>query len=125
LSSVALSSEAVERLQHRVLNLYTAVMLLMLVTIGLLVVYALRLGPLIGPGVESSFGLDLALLFISSAILVHIVDQTYRVWPLGRSVLPAFPGLLTDRGYANALRVLVLVAAAVAIAYVFATVLTS
>jgi len=124
LSNPTVSAEAFDRAQHRVLNLYAAVMLLMLLMIGLLVVYAIRLGPLVGPGVEESFGLAVALLFIASAVVVHVVDQTYRVWPAGRSVRPMFPGFITDRGLANALQILILVAAGAAIAYVIATLLT-
>lgn len=123
-SADGLSADLVTRTQHRVLNLYAAVTLLMLGAIGLLIVYAIRLGPLVGPGVESSFGFAVALLFLCSALIVHVVDRAYRVWPEGRGVRPAFPGFLTDRGLANGLQVLVLVAAAAAIAYVIATLLT-
>jgi hypothetical protein len=122
---VALSAELVARTQHRVLNLYAAVILLMLGAIGLLVVYSIQLGPLVGPGVESSFGIAVALLFLCSALIAHLVDRTYRVWPVGRGVRPAFPGLITERGIANGLKVLVLVAAGAAIAYLIATLLTS
>jgi len=114
----------VQRAQDRVLNLYAAVLILMLAAIALLVVYCIRLGPLIGPGVESSFGLACALLFLCSALIVHIVDRTYREWPEGRHVRPAFPGFITDRGLANVLKVLILVGAGAAIAYVIATLIT-
>ena len=125
MSSVALPAEATEALQNRVLNLHAAVILLMLGLIAVLAVYAFRLGPLVGPGVESSFGLAVALMFVAGAMIAHAIDQTYRVWPEGRGVRPTFPGFITDRGLANGLRILVLVAAAAAIAYVFALALTS
>lgn len=124
-SPPALSSDVVARVQDRVLNLYAAVTLLMLVAIGLLIVYSIQLGPLVGPGVESSFGFAVALLFLCAALIAHVVDRTYRAWPEGRGVRPAFPGLLTDRGLVNGLKVLVLVAAAAAVAYVLATLITS
>jgi hypothetical protein len=125
LSNVTLPSEFVTRVQHRVLNFYAAIMILMLALIGLLVVYSIRLGPLLGPGVEQSFGIALALLFLSAALLAHVIDRVYRVWPTGRSLTPMFPGFITDRGLANALKVVVLVCAAAAIAYVIATLLVS
>lgn len=125
MSSSALRIDMSPNLQNRVLNLYAAVILLMLVAIGVLVVYAIQLGPLIGPGVENSFGFALALLFLAAALIVHVVDRMYRVWPAGRSVRPAFPGFITDRGLARGLRILIVVAAGAAIAYVIALTLTS
>lgn len=124
-SSAVLPSDFVTRAQHRVLNLYGAIVILMLLAIAVLTVYCLRLGPLVGPGVEDSFGLAVALLFLCGAVIVHVVDYAYRVWPEGRGVRPAFPGFITDRGLANALKILVLVAAGAAVAYLFATLITS
>jgi hypothetical protein len=121
----ALPADLVARAQNRVLNLYAAVLLLMLVTIALLVVYCIQLGPLVGPGVENSFGLAVALLFLCAALVTHIVDRTYRVWPEGRGVRPMFPGFITDRGLANALTILVLVGAGIGIAYLIATLIVS
>ncbi len=123
-SPASVPADFVRRAQDRVLNLYAATILLMLVVIGILVAYCLRLGPLVGVGVERSFGLAVGLLFLCSALIVHVVDRTYRVWPEGRGVRPSFPGFYTARGYANAVKILILVAAAAAIAYVIATLLT-
>jgi tetrahydromethanopterin S-methyltransferase subunit E len=124
-SASALPTDLFTRTQHRVLNLYAAIMVLMLILIALLIVYAIRLGPLVGPGVEQSFGFAVALLFLSAGVIVHVVDRAYRVWPFGRSVRPAFPGFITDRGIANGLKILVIVCAGAAIAYVIATLITS
>jgi hypothetical protein len=120
-----LPGDFVSRAQHQVLNLYASIMLLMLVAIAVLVVYAIRLGPLVGPGVEQSFGLDLALLFLCATLIVHVVDRVYRVWPMGRGTPTMFPGFITARGAANALTILVIVSAGAAIAYVIATLITS
>ncbi|MFZ0830271.1 MAG: hypothetical protein WCB18_08390 [Thermoplasmata archaeon] len=123
--SAALPAAFVHQVQDRVLNIYAAVLILMLATIGLLVVYCIQLGPLVGPGVEQSFGLAVALLFLCAAMIAHIVDRTYRVWPEGRSVHPTFPGFFTDRGVANFVKILVIVGAGATIAYVIATLITS
>jgi hypothetical protein len=124
-SASALPADFVSRTQHRVLNLYAATMFLMLILIALLIVYSIRLGPLTGPGVEQSFGFAVALLFFAGALLAHVIDRVYRVWPFGRSVTPTFPGFVTDRGLANLLKILVIVGAGAAIAYVIATLITS
>jgi hypothetical protein len=124
-SAPALPADFLTREQHRVLNLYGAIIVLMLALIGLLIVYTLRLGPLVGPGVEESFGFAVAMLFLSGALVAHVIDRVYREWPFGRNVHPVFPGFITDRGLANGLKILVFVCAAAAIAYVIATVLTS
>ena len=100
-----------------VLRLYLAVMLLMTVGIIVLVVYSIRLGPLVGPGVERSFGYALTLLFVQAAVLAHVVDYTYRVWPFGRRVHPTPPSPITTHTVANALKVVVFVAAVAAVAY--------
>ncbi|MCI4353038.1 MAG: hypothetical protein L3K14_06585 [Thermoplasmata archaeon] len=125
MSSVVLHGDVTAQLQARVLNLYAAVIILMIGMIGLLTVYSIRLGPLVGPGVESSFGYAVALMFLASALIVHVIDRMYRVWPAGRSVSTVFPGFFTDRGLANALRILIFVAAGAAVAYVLALTLTS
>jgi hypothetical protein len=124
-SAPALPADFVPREQHRVLNLYAAIMLLMLAGIALLIVYSIRLGPLVGPGVEQSFGFAVALLFLCGALVAHVIDRVYREWPFGRNVRSRFPGFITDRGLANALKILVIVGAGAAIAYVIATLLTS
>ena len=108
-------------LEARVVQLYQAIAVLMIVAIGVLVAYAIRLGPLVGPGVENSFGLAVGLMFLCSAMIVHVVDRTYRVWPTGRRVSPVTPGWYTDRSVAAFLRIVVLVAVGGAIAYVVAT----
>lgn len=107
-----------------VLALYEAIAVLMLVAIGILVVYAIRLGPLVGQGVETSFGLAVGLMFLCAAMLVHLVDRTYRVWPAGRRILPTPPGPVTDRAIATFLKVLVLAAVGGAVGYVLWTLVT-
>lgn len=124
MSSVAAAVDLELVARRRVLNVYSAITVLALVLIAVLVVYAIRLGPLVGPGVEQSFGLDLALLFLTAALLAHVVDWTYRVWPLGRSVTPPVPGAVTDRGLATAMQVLIVVLVAAAVGYLIATLLT-
>jgi hypothetical protein len=108
------------RLAERTLSLYTATVVIMLLGIGLLVAYSIKLGPLIGPGVEESFGIALALMLLMSAVIADIVDRTYRVWPLGRRVRPSLPRPVTESGIARFLRVVVLVGAGLALAYVVA-----
>jgi hypothetical protein len=108
----------VQRLRERTLTLYLAVMILMIIGIAVLALYSYELGPLVGPGVESSFGLAVALMFLMGALLIHLVDWMYRVWPLGRRVTPTPPGPVTDRSWSMALAVLVIVSAGGAIAYI-------
>ncbi len=116
-SPEALASAA----QARVLAYYRAIAVLMLVVIAVMIVYAIRLGPLVGPGVEESFGLSVALMFLAAGMLVHLVDRTYRVWPEGRRVRAPVPAMVTDRGLALAIKVLIVVAVGAGIAYVIAT----
>jgi len=118
------TDEAIERLRERTLSFYYAAAILMLFGLGVLTVYVVRLGNLTGPGVEQSFGFAVALMFIMSALLIHLVDRTYRVWPLGRRVQSPDPGPVTDRGWATFLAVAVLVAAGSGIAYVLAGLLS-
>ena len=112
------------RLRDRTLALYYAAAILMLLGLGVLTVYVLRLGNLTGPGVEQSFGLAVALMFLMSAMMIHLVDRTYRVWPLGRRVQSPDPGPVTDQGWATFLAVAVLVAAGASIAYLISGLLT-
>ena len=112
-------------MRDRVLNLYAATILLMIVAILVLIGYSIKLGPLVGPGVEQSFGVALALMFLAAALIAHLVDWTYRVWPAGRTVTPPFPGIVTDRGLANLIRVVIFVAVAGGVAYVVALLITS
>jgi len=104
--------------RERVLDLYTAVTVLMLLGIAVLIVYAVRLGSLTGPGVQESFGIAVALMFLMAALIVHVVDRTYRSWPLGRRFRPTPPGPVTEAAQARFLKILVLVIAAAAIAYI-------
>jgi hypothetical protein len=112
------------RLRRRVLDLYDAVTYLMLVGIGILVVYAIELGPLTSPGAQESFGLAVALMFLMATLMAHIVDRTYRVWPLGRRFRPTPPGPVTARSQARFLAILIFVIAAAACAYVIGGLLT-
>jgi hypothetical protein len=100
------------------LDLYTAVTLLMLVGIGVLVVYVVRLGPLTSPGAEQSLGYAIALMFLMGAVIFHLVDKTYRVWPFGRRFRPAWPGFVTVESETRFFKILIVVAAGAAIAYV-------
>jgi hypothetical protein len=117
-----LSSPSLEpdlaRVRARVLDVYTAVTVLMLLGIALLVGYVVHLGSLTAPGVQESFGLALALMFLMAAIVAHVVDRTYRVWPLGRRFRPTPPGPVTLEAEVRFVKLLILVLAAAAIAYV-------
>jgi len=106
------------RLRNRLLDLYTAITGLMLVGIAVLIVYAIRLGPLTSPGAEQSFGYALALMFLMGAVIFHLVDRMYRVWPLGRRVRPAWPGYVTVDAEVRFFKILIVIAAGAAIAYV-------
>lgn len=106
------------RLRRRVLDMYDAITFLMLIGIGVLVLYSFLLGPLTSPGAQQSFGFALALMFLMAALLIHIVDRTYRVWPLGRRITPTPPGPVTVASQARFFQVLILVIAAAAIAYI-------
>lgn len=119
----ASGADAFARARSRTLSLYFAGIVLMILGIAVLGVYVLRLGAIVGPGVEESFGLAVALMFLMSALAVHLVDRTYRSWPLGRRFRPSDPGPVAERDLVTALRVLVLAAAGGAIAYLVATLL--
>lgn len=110
----------IARAQGRTLSLYFAGTVLMILGIGILGVYVLALGAIVGPGVEESFGLAVSLMFLMGAMLAHLVDRTYRSWPLGRRFRPAEPAPVTDTDLATVLRALVLVAAGASIAYLVA-----
>jgi hypothetical protein len=112
------------RLRRKVVDLYDGVTFLMLIGIAVLVVYSIRLGSLTGPGAQESFGLALALMFLMAALMVHLVDRTYRVWPLGRHIVPAAPGPVTVESQARFVAILIFVIAAAAIAYVIGGLLT-
>jgi hypothetical protein len=112
-------------MQVRTLRLYAVIGGLMVAGILGLVAYSIALGPLVGPGVESSFGLAVALMFLQATVLVHLVDRVYRVYPFGRRVRPAPPPPLTDRDIAWFLRVLVIVAAVGALSYILGSLIAT
>jgi hypothetical protein len=105
-------------IRARVLDLFTAIVVLMLLGIAVLVVYVIRLGGLNGPGVEESFGIAVALMFLMAALIVHTVDYTYRVWPLGRRYHPTPPAFVTEAGQVRFVKILIVVVTAAAIAYI-------
>jgi hypothetical protein len=105
------------------LSIYNAVTVLMLLGIAGLALYCFRLGPLVGPGVEESFGLAVSAMFLMGAMLAHLADRTYRSWPLGRRFHPSTPSPVTPRGVVSTVTWLVVLAAALGIAYVIAQVL--
>jgi hypothetical protein len=104
--------------QQTQLRLYTWIAVLMLLGVGGLTVYSIKLGPLVGPGVESSFGYAVALMFLMGATLAHCADRMYRLWPLGRRVRTTEPPVISDVALATFAKVLVVVAAGASIAYV-------
>ena len=110
-----------EEIRRRTIDLYDTVTLLMLFGIALLIVYSIEIGPLTSPGAQESFGLALSLMFMMGAVLFHIVDRTYRVWPLGRRIAPHAPGPVTNSAIARTLRIVVVVAAGASIAYLITT----
>jgi hypothetical protein len=113
-----LAPSVVSEIQRRALRLDTASAVVMLIGIAILLVYSIRLGPLVGPGVETSFGYALALMFIMAAALTHVVDRMYRVWPFGRRVRTAVPSPLTDAQAAAFVRIVIVLATAAALGYV-------
>ncbi|HEV2449153.1 MAG TPA: hypothetical protein VGU43_01935 [Thermoplasmata archaeon] len=119
----ALREAAYAQLRRRVMDVYLAISVLCLIAIALLVYYVLTLGVIVGPGVEESFGLALALLFLLGALMTHLIDRAYREWPEGRRVHPSPGRLLGDVDLARAVKVIVVVAAGLLIAYLFAGVL--
>jgi hypothetical protein len=106
------------RVQERTLSLYAAIVVLMLLGIAVLAAYAIRIGPLTSPGAQASFGYALALMSLMAAVVFHVVDRTYRVWPFGRHFRPSPPGPITVQAQVRFLQVLTVVLAAAAIAYV-------
>jgi len=112
-----LSSASLDRLRARTVNLYAAVALLMLLGIAVLAAYSVRLGSLTSPGAQTSFGYALALMSLMAAVLFHVVDRTYRAWPLGRRFAPSDPGPVRVESQVKFLEVLVIVLTAAAVAY--------
>jgi hypothetical protein len=121
---VTISDAQYARARSRSLNVYAAVAVLSILGILGLIGYSVRLGPLVGPGIESSFGFALALMFLFTALLFHVVDRIYRVWPGGRRVWAPVPTAITDLSVVRLLRILVILAAAAAIAFVISTLVT-
>jgi len=107
-------------LRRRTLDLYLVVTLLMLVGIAVLITYATHLGPLTSPGAERSFGFAVSLMAIMGAVIVHLADRTYRVWPLGRRFRPTPPGPITLESWVRFLKVLIAVIAIAGLAYIVA-----
>jgi hypothetical protein len=116
---------SIARLQARQYRLYSVVTGLLVAAIAILALYSIRLGPLVGPGVESSFGFALAIMFVSAAVIFHIVDRVYREFPWGRRVHPPSPAALTDRDVANFLFVVVLLGTLGAVAYILGSLITA
>jgi hypothetical protein len=106
------------RARDQTLLLYFATVILLLIGIVAMTAYAITLGPIVGPGIESSFGYAVSLLFLMGALLAHIIDRAYRVYPLGRKVPTSPPGPVTDQGIATFIKVVVLVGAGAGIAYI-------
>ena len=104
-------------LRRRVINLYDTITALMLLGMALLIVYIVEIGPLTSPGAQQSFGLAVAFLFVMGSIMIHVVDRTYRAWPLGRHFRPSTPEAISPATVARFLRIFTVVAAGAAIAY--------
>ena len=118
MSDVSSSELEFQRVRARVLSLYTTIEALGLIGIAVLIVYAIHLGPLTSPGAQESFGIAVSLSFLLGALLLHLVDRTYRVWPLGRKFEPTPPGPVSADAQVRFLKVVVVVIAGAAIAYV-------
>ncbi len=112
------------RVRAATLRYYYAIVVLMILGIVVLAVYSIRLGPITGPGVESSFGLASALMLIMGAVVVHVVERAYRVYPLGRKTATHPPPPVTERDLVTFLKVLVLVLTGAAIAYILGSLIT-
>ncbi len=111
-------------LQRRTLDLYAAMTVLMLVGIAVLVAYTIRLGPLTSPGANESFGLAVGLMALMGAVLFHIADRTYRVWPLGRRYRPGPRAPITTEAWVRVLQALVVALALAGIAFLIGGLLT-
>ncbi|MCI4334321.1 MAG: hypothetical protein L3K04_01610 [Thermoplasmata archaeon] len=122
-SIAPLREAAYAELRRRVFDTYLVVAVLCLAAIGLLVGYVLTLGTILGPGVEESFGLAVALLFLFGALMVHLVDRAYREWPEGRRVHPTPGRLLGEADAARLLKVAVVIGAVLLLAYLLGGIL--
>jgi hypothetical protein len=110
-------SPDLEALRRRTMDVYNAVTVLMLLGIAVLIYYSIQLGSLASPGAQQSFGLAIALMALMGAVLFHVVDRTYRSWPLGRRFRPADPGPVSLGTQVRFVKVVVVVVTAAAIAY--------
>ena len=110
-------------IRRRVLNVYDGITALCMLGIAIMIIYVIKVGPLTSPGAQESFGLALSIMFLLGALLFHIVDRTYRTWPLGRRFSPTPPGPVTGWDIARFLRVFTVVVAGAAIAYLIASML--
>jgi hypothetical protein len=106
-------------------QLYGFVVALMLIGILALVAYSIKLGPLVGSGVETSFGIAVALMFLMSAVVFHVVDRAYRLWPFGRHLRPAPPPVIGERSIATFVKILIFAAAAASIAYILGSLIAT
>ena len=120
----AQAAEEFERVRSATLRYYAAIVVLMLLGIVILAVYTIQLGPITGPGVESSFGFAVALMLLMGTLVIHVVERTYRVYPLGRKTATRKPSAVMDRDLVTFVKVLVLVIAGAAIAYVLGSLIT-
>ena len=111
------AEDGLAEIRRRTLALYDTVTALMLVGIAVLIVYAIHIGSLASPGAQESFGLAIALMALMGAVLFHVVDRTYRVWPFGRRFAPTPPGPVTLAAQVRFVKVVVVVLTAAAIAY--------
>lgn len=105
-------------LQRRALRRYTTAVLLLLLGIALLLAYASRLGPLNDPNAERSFGLAVSGMAILGAVIFHLADRAYRIWPIGPRGRPTPPAPMTMESWARLLKVLIVVIAIAGIAYI-------
>jgi hypothetical protein len=125
MAAPVLTPAELARARSRILSMYFSVVAISILAIAVLIAYIVSLGALVGPGVESSLGFALALLFLLAALLVHLLDRAYREWPLGRRVHPTAPGSLSAASMVTVVRWVVVAAAAAIIIYLLATLLTS
>ena len=113
------------RIRLATLRYHFAILGLMLVGLVGLAVYTLQLGPITGPGVESSFGIAAGLMLIMGAMIVHVVERTYRLYPLGRKTATAAPPPVTEGDLVTFVKVLVVLIAAAAVAYILGSLITA
>lgn len=120
----AQAAQEFDRVRSATLRYYAAIVVLMLLGLVVLAIYTVELGPITGPGVESSFGFAVALMLLMGTLIIHVVERTYRVYPLGRKTATHPPPAVLDRDLVTFVKVLVLVIAGAAIAYVLGSLIT-